>query len=43
VAFRRALRVGKALAGTAVDVLNTPGLLEKVKQQWKEDMDAIKV
>jgi amidohydrolase len=42
-AFRRALRVGKALAGTAVDVLNTPGLLEKVKQQWKEDMDSIEV
>jgi metal-dependent amidase/aminoacylase/carboxypeptidase family protein len=39
-AFDRALRVGKALAGTAVDVLGTPGLLDKVKEQWKRDMDA---
>jgi metal-dependent amidase/aminoacylase/carboxypeptidase family protein len=38
-AFDRALRVGKALAGTAVDVLGTPGLLDKVKEQWKRDMD----
>jgi amidohydrolase len=42
VAYDRALRVGKALAGTAVDVLSTPGLLEKVKEQWRKDMDAIK-
>ncbi|OAK98458.1 amidohydrolase family protein [Phaeosphaeriaceae sp. SRC1lsM3a] len=35
-AFERALRVGKALAGTAVDVLVTPGLLEKVKKEWGE-------
>jgi metal-dependent amidase/aminoacylase/carboxypeptidase family protein len=37
-AFERALRVGKALAGTAVDVLSTPGLLDKVKEQWRKDM-----
>jgi amidohydrolase len=40
-AFERALRVGKALAGTAVDLLRTPGLLEQVKEQWKKDMDAM--
>lgn len=38
VAFERALRVGKALAGTAVDVLAKPGMLEKIKEQWKRDM-----
>ncbi|KAH7398639.1 peptidase M20 domain-containing 2 [Phaeosphaeria sp. MPI-PUGE-AT-0046c] len=37
-AFERALRVGKALAGTAVDVLVTPGLLEKVKEEWRNEM-----
>ena len=41
-AFTRALRVGKALAGTAVDVLRTPGLLDEIKDQWRRDMDAIK-
>jgi metal-dependent amidase/aminoacylase/carboxypeptidase family protein len=41
-AFDRALRVGKALAGTAVDVLSTPGLLGRIKEQWKRDMDASK-
>ncbi|KAF2463563.1 uncharacterized protein BDR25DRAFT_297918 [Lindgomyces ingoldianus] len=41
-AFMRALRVGKALAGTAVDVLRSPGLIDKIKDQWKRDMDAIK-
>jgi amidohydrolase len=40
-AFRRALRVGKALAGTAVDVLSTPGLLDMVKEQWRKDMKAM--
>lgn len=40
-AFDRALRVGKALAGTAVDVLVRPGLLDEVKRQWRRDMDAI--
>jgi metal-dependent amidase/aminoacylase/carboxypeptidase family protein len=41
-AFERALRVGKALAGTAVDVLTMPGLLEEVKIQWKKDMQDLK-
>lgn len=40
-AFRRALRVGKALAGAAVDVLRIPGLIDEVKDQWRRDMDAI--
>jgi metal-dependent amidase/aminoacylase/carboxypeptidase family protein len=38
-AFLRALRVGKALAGTAVDVLTRPGLLDEVKKQWRRDME----
>jgi amidohydrolase len=41
-AFDRAMRVGKALAGTAVDVLSTPGLIDEVKEQWRRDMDASK-
>lgn len=41
-AFERALRVGKALAGVAVDVLSVPGLLDKVKAQWRRDMEDIK-
>ncbi|CAO2658189.1 Nn.00g059120.m01.CDS01 [Neocucurbitaria sp. VM-36] len=41
-AFQRALRVGKALAGTAVDVLGTAELIDEIKNQWKRDMDAIK-
>jgi metal-dependent amidase/aminoacylase/carboxypeptidase family protein len=41
-AFRIALRVGKALAGTAVDVLSQPGLIDKIKDQWRRDMDIIK-
>ncbi|KAK4443498.1 hypothetical protein QBC34DRAFT_477610 [Podospora aff. communis PSN243] len=40
-AFERALRVGKALAGVAVDVLTTEGLLEEVKREWRRDMDEI--
>jgi amidohydrolase len=42
-AFERALRVSKALAGTAVDVLNTPGLLDQVKEQWRKDMNTTKL
>ncbi|KAK0617546.1 hypothetical protein B0T14DRAFT_525415 [Immersiella caudata] len=38
-AFERALRVGKALAGVAVDVLTTDGLLEEVKREWRRDME----
>ena len=37
-AFMRCLRVGKALAGTAVDVITVPGLLDRVKEQWRKDM-----
>ncbi|KAH6613541.1 hypothetical protein B0J18DRAFT_440286 [Chaetomium sp. MPI-SDFR-AT-0129] len=40
-AFRRALRVGKALAGTAIDVLTQPALLDEVRKQWEHDMDSI--
>lgn len=38
-AFQRCLRTGKALAGTAVDVLTTKGLLDKIVDQWKKDME----
>lgn len=41
-AFERALRVGKALAGTAVDLLSTPGLLHEINEQWRQDMDGAK-
>jgi metal-dependent amidase/aminoacylase/carboxypeptidase family protein len=34
-----ALRVGKGLAGMAVDVLSVPGLLSRIKEEWKLDMD----
>ncbi|KAI0109890.1 hypothetical protein F4814DRAFT_450851 [Daldinia grandis] len=38
VAFERCLRVGKALAGTAVDVLTQDGLLEEVKKAWEREI-----
>ncbi|XWW96031.1 hypothetical protein V2A60_004001 [Cordyceps javanica] len=38
-AFDRAMRVAKAMAGTAVDMYTVPGLLQKVKDQWKLDMN----
>ncbi|KAJ3492856.1 hypothetical protein NLG97_g5105 [Lecanicillium saksenae] len=38
-AFDRAMRVAKAMAGTAVDVFVVPGLLKEIKDQWKRDMD----
>lgn len=41
-AFQRCLRTGKALAGTAVDVLATPGLLDKVVDQWRKDMENLR-
>jgi amidohydrolase len=41
-AFWRCLRVGEALAGTAVDVLTVPSLLGDVREQWKKDMTAMK-
>ncbi|TLD31138.1 hypothetical protein PspLS_02189 [Pyricularia sp. CBS 133598] len=34
-AFERAMRVGKAMAGTAVDLIADTGLLDKVKAQWR--------
>ncbi|PSR82672.1 hypothetical protein BD289DRAFT_370971 [Coniella lustricola] len=37
-AFYRCLRVSKALAGTALDVLTQRGLLKQVKDAWKADM-----
>jgi metal-dependent amidase/aminoacylase/carboxypeptidase family protein len=39
-AFQRSLRTGKALAGTAVEVLSTEGLLGEIIRQWKRDMKA---
>ncbi|KAK8063122.1 hypothetical protein PG996_007774 [Apiospora saccharicola] len=38
-AFAKALRVGKALAGAAVDVLTIEGLLGEVKLAWKKSME----
>ncbi|KAK8112365.1 Peptidase M20 domain-containing protein 2 [Apiospora sp. TS-2023a] len=38
-AFGKALRVGKALAGAAVDVLTVEGLLGEVKLAWKKSME----
>ncbi|EAA31025.2 hypothetical protein GE21DRAFT_8597 [Neurospora crassa] len=38
LAFERSLRVAKALAGTAIDVLNIDGLLEEVKKEWRRSM-----
>ncbi|KAI0840731.1 hypothetical protein F5Y06DRAFT_261634 [Hypoxylon sp. FL0890] len=37
-AFERCLRVGKALAGTAVDVLTQDGLLAEVKKEWRREI-----
>ena len=37
-AFERAMRVAKAMAGTAVDVCSTPGLAESIRAQWQDDM-----
>lgn len=37
-AFDRAVRVGKALAATAVDILTTKGLLAQVRQEWKREI-----
>ncbi|KAG6017860.1 hypothetical protein E4U54_001774 [Claviceps lovelessii] len=38
-AFDRAMRVAKAMAGTALDVYIIPGLLKQIREQWKRDMD----
>ena len=37
-AFARCLRVAKALAGVAVDVLTEDGLLDEVKEEWRREM-----
>lgn len=37
-AFGKALRVGRALSGAAVDVLTVEGLLGEVKQAWRKSM-----
>ncbi|UNI17082.1 hypothetical protein JDV02_003460 [Purpureocillium takamizusanense] len=37
-AFDRAMRVAKAMAGTAIEVCATPGLLDQVRAQWRRDM-----
>lgn len=39
-AFISAMRVAKAMAGTAIDVCTVPGLLHQVKEQWKKDVDS---
>lgn len=37
-AYNKAVRVGKGLAGVALDVLQSPDLLERVKRAWQESM-----
>ncbi|KAI1330830.1 hypothetical protein F5Y16DRAFT_361312 [Xylariaceae sp. FL0255] len=37
VAFERCLRVGKALAGVGVDILENPDLLREVKKEWERE------
>lgn len=41
-AFERALRVAKALAGIAAEVLTRDGLLDEVKKAWRRDMEHAK-
>ncbi|KAL1592758.1 hypothetical protein SLS60_011174 [Paraconiothyrium brasiliense] len=41
-AFERALRVGKAMAGVAVDVCSSIELLGKVKEEWRKDVEDAK-
>ncbi|GAP83007.1 putative peptidase m20 [Rosellinia necatrix] len=38
IAFENCLRVGKAMAAVAVDVLADPDLLDKVKKEWEQDI-----
>lgn len=40
-AYERCLRVGKALAGTALDVLTQRGLLEEVQVAWRKDTRSV--
>ncbi|EPE08104.1 peptidase m20 domain containing 2 [Ophiostoma piceae UAMH 11346] len=37
-AFATAMRVAKAMAGTAVEVCSKPGMLQEVQEQWRLDM-----
>ncbi|KAG6008170.1 hypothetical protein E4U21_004928 [Claviceps maximensis] len=37
-AFDRAMRVAKAMAGTALDVYVIPGLMGQIQQQWRRDV-----
>ena len=39
IAFERAMRVAKGMAGAAVDVCAVDGLMGEVRKQWKRDMD----
>lgn len=39
VAFLRAMRVARAMASTATDLYTIPGLLEAVRNQWRQDME----
>jgi hypothetical protein len=41
-AFEKAMRVAKALVGTAVEICGVEGLLEKVKEEWRKDMEKAK-
>ncbi|KAF2452009.1 putative amidohydrolase [Karstenula rhodostoma CBS 690.94] len=41
-AFGRAVRVGKALAGTAVEVCCVEGMLEKAREEWRRDVERAK-
>lgn len=38
-AFERCLRVGKAMAGTALDVLSQKGMVQAVRSAWEKDME----
>ncbi|KAJ8128720.1 hypothetical protein O1611_g4912 [Lasiodiplodia mahajangana] len=38
IAFENCLRVGKAMAAVAVDILGDLDLLKEVKREWKKDI-----
>jgi metal-dependent amidase/aminoacylase/carboxypeptidase family protein len=42
-AFGRALRAGKGLAGTAIDVCCKEGMLGRVREGWRRDVERTKV
>ncbi|KKY35152.1 putative peptidase m20 [Diaporthe ampelina] len=39
-AFEKCLRVGKAMAGTALDVLSQKNMLQAVRSAWEKDMES---